>query len=820
VQPTNPIFPIITPTATSNGSIPVAYDFVNDDVYRAYPNANKQTVLFRTRLSYSTSYPIESATFATLTISGNLTNLFVSGDGYLYGIEVNTTAPPRVLQISSTGFKIIATATGYKTPSQLASASYLYYSNSATIALIIVQNGTICSLLQIKIQNGILQSSTVLATIPTTYGCDTVLPTTLQDTDTGVVQTLIIANVTAGIAGRMAQHALLVQNSTLAFISEIGLPSTSIYNRLYLMKPTLIIAKTADYLYFAMISISNGVLEVIQSPMLPQTSVRDIHFISLWDFKINSIVPAFSPLNGGASVKITGKQLIFGNWSSIQFYNNITKLPVTNSVQLVHCSNDYCMTSPKLLLDLGSLNYIDTAILFSPIPAVGQVMSYPFTYYRNDLTELSPTTAFPSDNIILTSTYFTVSSAIQCQMTVRFTNGSTVSIDVTATCTAQDTCLCTVPYFNIHNMKVFLTMSTSGQVYKTPSALFFYYMDPSRTIFLETFDTTNGLDDKFDYDMSLQKPLPMLSIGTHQIQNVNTFDNSTGRSLLQLSNNLFGGTRRALSTQSNWGMIDRQAFIEFYVDSSVSVGNVIEFWLYASNSSVMSELTIWGNGTSSLRLFQNVKAENKQASTKCNFILGTFYMMNLRMVRPHYWFPNSTETWKLVTELIDSAQQKIICKVEYTDATMTYAHFLRNVYNVSYALVISQSSITSADLRRALPSTQSITIFVDRVGIECQVDFCGGLDNFAVYPIPEEPSPGMSLLEILLYTLLPAGGAAAVLVGLLALGGGLLYRHFNQKLSVAQQEEDDFDTMVGAWDDENFSGYSVARKKYPQHLKM
>jgi hypothetical protein len=282
-----------------------------------------------------------------------------------------------------------------------------------------------------------------------------------------------------------------------------------------------------------------------------------------------------------------------------------------------------------------------------------------------------------------------------------------------------------------------------------------------------------------------------------------------------------GGTRRGLSTKQQFSFVDRQSYIEFYIDSSTSVGNALEYWLYNNDTSfAMSSLTIWGNGSSSLITYQNIgTAAPKRSSILCNFALGSFYMLYLRAERPHAWRINSTSTWKLVSELIDSATSKTICSVSYTNPTMTYINYVATVFNTTYALVVSQSNMIAADMKRILQQ-QPINVFVDRVGIECQSEYCGGNDALAIYSDPVVPPEPSHLLELILYTSVPS---AAAIIAIFVIVAIILLIACLRKHKQSVQQHDNFDNPIttDAWyADNETSGYSIAIRKYPHHRKL
>jgi hypothetical protein len=173
--------------------------------------------------------------------------------------------------------------------------------------------------------------------------------------------------------------------------------------------------------------------------------------------------------------------------------------------------------------------------------------------------------------------------------------------------------------------------------------------------------------------------------------------------------------RRALSTKGGYNFQDRVAFVKFSIDPSTTSGNIIELWMYASESKfVQTAISISpDNGAKTISVAYSASNTTTQqpVTSACNFVMNRMYQLKLRM--------EVATKWTIYGELYYGST--VICAVSMTPLQFSPSTFFKS----TFTFVLSQSS-SGTGLKRTITAavSETISVQVSQLGVECVGSSC------------------------------------------------------------------------------------------------
>jgi hypothetical protein len=173
--------------------------------------------------------------------------------------------------------------------------------------------------------------------------------------------------------------------------------------------------------------------------------------------------------------------------------------------------------------------------------------------------------------------------------------------------------------------------------------------------------------------------------------------------------------RRALSTKGGYNFQDRVAFVKFSIDPSTTSGNIIELWMYATESKfVQTAISISpDNGAKTISVAHSASNTTTQqpVTSACNFVMNRMYQLKLRM--------EVATKWTIYGELYYGST--VLCAVSMTPLQFSPSTFFKS----TFTFVLSQSS-SGTGLTRTVTAAvaETISVQVSQLGVECVGSSC------------------------------------------------------------------------------------------------
>jgi hypothetical protein len=203
------------------------------------------------------------------------------------------------------------------------------------------------------------------------------------------------------------------------------------------------------------------------------------------------------------------------------------------------------------------------------------------------------------------------------------------------------------------------------------------------------------------------------TFGENVLEGTDSFDlGNTTNGVLTVASSFTQSTksRRSLSTKGGYDIQDKVAFVTFSIDAATTTGNVVELWMYATESKfLVSTLTITPTSTSMTVSGMINEGSNVQSQTNaCAFSKSVVYQLKLSL--------SQDTNWVLKGELL--LGRTTICTV----SLMVQNLVARSFFSDTFTYVLSQSA-TGTTVRK-IQAEEVVSIKINQMGVECSKGTC------------------------------------------------------------------------------------------------
>jgi hypothetical protein len=161
-------------------------------------------------------------------------------------------------------------------------------------------------------------------------------------------------------------------------------------------------------------------------------------------------------------------------------------------------------------------------------------------------------------------------------------------------------------------------------------------------------------------------------------------------------------------------MEDKTAFITFSIDASTNTGNVVELWMFSAQKYILGTLSI-KPVTLATELMLAYSLSNvttpQTRNGPCVFAKNVKYNLKIRIEQV-------LTVWTVKGELLNNANV-VVCALSLVPAGFNAKSFFAN----PFTYVLSQSS-TGTNLQRSIKGSESMSITVNKMGVECSKGDC------------------------------------------------------------------------------------------------
>jgi plastocyanin len=238
------------------------------------------------------------------------------------------------------------------------------------------------------------------------------------------------------------------------------------------------------------------------------------------------------------------------------------------------------------------------------------------------------------------------------------------------------------------------------------------YMNPTQVSLVQTFTDLNTTLQEFTTD-----GLDISIVAA----NSSITDEAMVLKIMSMFNNTGIKTRRALRKNGSYGFANRTAYVEMSIDASTTGGNVAEVWMFVSQSKFIQGVLSLVPSTKKQYLslvFNSTELSSAHIiQVDCPFTTGVNYRFEVKMVDP---LVSGQSNWYASVELSNQKTQAILCS---TTIQATPSFSPSDFFYQMFALILSQSSQAGDVSSRRIQSTsdtEEMSIYVSRMGIECQ----------------------------------------------------------------------------------------------------
>jgi hypothetical protein len=197
-------------------------------------------------------------------------------------------------------------------------------------------------------------------------------------------------------------------------------------------------------------------------------------------------------------------------------------------------------------------------------------------------------------------------------------------------------------------------------------------------------------------------------------------------------------------------MEDKTAFITFSIDASTNTGNVVELWMFSAQKYILGTLSIKPVtlATELMLAYSLSNATTPQTrSGPCIFAKNVKYNLKIRIEQV-------LTVWTVKGELLNNANV-VVCALSLVPAGFNAKSFFAN----PFTYVLSQSS-TGTNLQRSIKGSESMSITVNKMGVECTKGDCSS-------KAPHTATTSSSVMQ-------NQGFQIELIAGIIAVAGGII----------------------------------------------